>query len=192
MLAACVLVSAMHYQTCWRCSGSTNFVCRKPAVLLQHALLDCSASWVNNGEKASLAFVLADAGFDVWMPNVRGNTFSRYFFTLCTSAQALVMHKLGLWFVLHEHGMGCIHAEYLCFLPWFKPSQQSSQAHQQCMSLVSMCLYSYFNNLLRASENTHSGHHQTSSSGPFPGMRWRRMICQHPLNTSCTAPELPA
>ncbi|XP_059483958.1 uncharacterized protein LOC132201649 [Neocloeon triangulifer] len=87
---------------------------QKHPVFLQHGLVSSSADWLILGPRKSLAYLLADEGFDVWLGNVRGNTYSRAHLNYSTSSSKFwnfSFHEMGYYdlpavtsFILQKSG----------------------------------------------------------------------------------------
>ncbi|XP_075162154.1 lipase 3-like isoform X1 [Haematobia irritans] len=60
----------------------------RPVIMLLHGVECSSDSWIISGPENGLPFVLADAGYDVWLPNNRGNIYSERHVSLPSTSQA--------------------------------------------------------------------------------------------------------
>ncbi|XP_034241809.1 lipase 3-like [Thrips palmi] len=71
----------------------------RPVVFLQHGVLQTADQWLFRGPGRDLPFLLSDLGFDVWMGNYRGSTYSR-------KHAYLSPKKLRFWdFTWNENGL---------------------------------------------------------------------------------------
>ncbi|XP_022910211.1 lipase 3-like [Onthophagus taurus] len=72
----------------------------KPPVLIMHGLLSSGADFVSLGPEKAIGFLLADLGYDVWLGNARGTTYSRNHTTLNPDEKDFWMfswHEIGYY-----------------------------------------------------------------------------------------------
>ncbi|PSN29719.1 Lipase 3, partial [Blattella germanica] len=72
----------------------------KPIVFLQHGLISSSADWIILGPQKSIGYLLADEGYDVWLGNSRGNTYSKNHTSLSTKSRKywdFSWHEMGIY-----------------------------------------------------------------------------------------------
>ena len=104
----------------------------KAVVMLMHGFVDSSDTFCINGRDKSPAFILADAGYDVWLTNSRGNKHSLGHQTLDSATD------VEYW----EGAMGYYIAEYdiPSFIEYIKAESGvdslSIMAHSQATNLL--------------------------------------------------------
>ncbi|XP_070610012.1 lysosomal acid lipase/cholesteryl ester hydrolase-like [Erythrolamprus reginae] len=104
----------------------------KPVVLLVCGILTEGRSWILNLPSNSLGFVLADAGYDVWLINNRGTSWSR-------RHQNLTIDQEEFWnFSFHEMAIYDIPAAINFILNKTKQNSLYYIGHSQGASIVEM------------------------------------------------------
>lgn len=63
-----------------KCTNSTRKP--KPIIMMLHGLADSSDGFIMNDKDKSPAFIFAEKGYDIWLPDTRGNKYSRNHTTL--------------------------------------------------------------------------------------------------------------
>ncbi|XP_063697756.1 lipase 3-like [Culicoides brevitarsis] len=106
---------------------------REP-VFLMHGLLCSATMWVCQSPDKSLGFMLADAGYDVWMLNARGTSFS-------TAHKHLDPQSKNYWdFSWHEIGMYDVPAAINYILQKTKHKKVHYVGHSQGCTVFAVAL----------------------------------------------------
>ncbi|XP_034261162.1 lipase member M-like [Pantherophis guttatus] len=107
-----VLTEDGYYLSLNRIPGHTKS--SKSPVFLLHCLTMEGSVWIANLPHQSLGFILADAGYDVWIGNIRGTTWSRRHQNFSIDQEEFwnfSFHEIGIYdlsaiinFILHKSG----------------------------------------------------------------------------------------
>lgn len=96
---------------------------KKEIVFILHGILASSDSWVLYGPGKDLAFLLSDQGYDVWIGNMRGNSY-------CRSHVNMTIYDRKFWqFSFHEVGTKDLPAMFDYILNYTKQKDLYYIAH---------------------------------------------------------------